>query len=131
MAMGELVSKSLRGSAMSSISRRDFLRTSSAAALGLGVVREARAQTQAGTQWDTGNLRHLLPTVSDTRMLIKASFSTPLDEAPTLRVGDMAVRGQMTDTRGGYWSFDAAGLEPNRRYTLSLVGARGGALAAP
>src|SRR5262249_25365365 len=87
--------------------------------------------TQAGSQWDGGSLRHLLPTVSDTRMLIKASFSTPLDEAPILRVGDTAVRGQMTDTRGEYWSFDAVGLQPNRRYTLALVGARGGALTAP
>jgi hypothetical protein len=37
---------------------------------------------------DAGNLRHLLPTVSDTRMLIKASFNAPLAAAPTLRVGD-------------------------------------------
>src|SRR4051812_31221988 len=116
---------------MSGINRRDFLSASSAAAFGFGVAAEAHAQTQADTQWDAGNLRHLLPTVSDTRMLIKASFATPLDEAPILRVGDMGIRGQMTDTRGGYWSFSAAGLQPNRRYTLSLVGAGGRALAAP
>jgi len=116
---------------MSGINRRDFLRSSSAAALGFGVAIEARAQTPSSADWDAGSLRHLLPTVSDTRMLIKASFSAPLDEAPSLRVGDLVVRGQMTDTRGGYWSFDADGLQPNRRYALSLVAARGRALAAP
>lgn len=116
---------------MSDINRRDFLRASSVAALGFGVVSEARAQTELGASWDAGNLRHLLPTVSDTRMLIKASFSRPLDEPPDLHVGDTTVRGQMTDTRGGYWSFDVAGLQPNQRYTLSLVGPRGVPLAAP
>jgi hypothetical protein len=115
------------------MNRRDFLRASSAAALGFGVPAEAFAQarTAPAARWDAGSLHHLLPTVSDSRMLIKASFDAPLGEAPTLRVGDMAVRGQMTDTRGSHWSFDAIGLQPARRYSLSLTSGNGRALAEP
>jgi hypothetical protein len=43
--------------------------------------------------WDAGQLTHLLPTVSDTPILIKASFSKPLSGAPVLRVGSMRVQG--------------------------------------
>ena len=60
--------------------RRDFLRASSAAVLGFGLPAEAFAQatTPTNPQWDAGRLRHLLPQVSDSQMLIKASFSTPM-----------------------------------------------------
>src|SRR5262249_48665271 len=34
-------------------------------------------------QWDAGRVRHLLPTVSDNRVLVKASFRSPLMEAPS------------------------------------------------
>ena len=78
-----------------SFNRREFLRASTATALGIGLPGELFAQ--AGTApapsagaWDAGLVRHLLPTVSDTRMLIKASFNTQLTDAPTLRVGDAA-----------------------------------------
>ena len=117
---------------MSTINRRDFLRASSAAALGLGLPAEPYAQAVAasGAQWDAGSLRHLLPTVSDTRMLVKASFNRPLAEAPTLHVDDIAVRGRMSDTGGEHWHFHATGLRPGRRYSLSLTG-NGRALAQP
>src|SRR5215208_6107818 len=75
------------------------------------------------TEWDSGRLRHLLPTVSDTEMLIKASFLQPLTAAPTLGIGAARVRGSMNDTRGEFWQFRAAGLRPAKRYTLSLTGA--------
>jgi len=125
------------------MNRRDFLRASSAAALGFGVADEAQAQatqapatqaqatTAASAQWDAGTLRHLLPQVSDSRMLIKASFTTPLAEAPVLRVGEAAVLGRMGDTRGEHWHFYATDLEPGRRYALSLADSRGRALAQP
>jgi len=118
---------------MSFISRRDFLRASSAAALGFGVAAEAHAQatTAAPAQWDAGALRHLLPQVSDSRVLLKASFSTPLLETPTLRVGEAAVRGRMGDRRGEHWHFYATDLQPGRRYTLSLSDSNKRALCAP
>src|ERR1700733_10932241 len=89
--------------------RRTFLRSSAATALSLAVPADLFAQAASApapsANWDAGGLRHLLPTVSDTRMLIKTSFSTPLTEAPTLSVGGTSVRGRMDDTRGEHWHF--------------------------
>ena len=117
---------------MNPINRRDFLRASSAAALGFGVAAEAQAQVPAATaQWDAGALRHLLPTVSDTRMLIKASFNAAQSSAPTLQIGDTSVRGRMSDSRGEYWHFYATGLQPGRRYPLALIGSDGWTLSQP
>lgn len=109
--------------------RRKFLRSSTAAALSLAVPADLFAQAVSASAptsavWDAGSLRHLLPTVSDTRMLIKASFSTPLTDAPTLNVGGTLVRGRMGDTHGEHWHFYATDLRPAQRYTLSLVGTR-------
>ncbi|MEP7070713.1 MAG: hypothetical protein ABI789_15800 [Usitatibacter sp.] len=121
---------------MNLIQRRDFLRASSAVALSAMVpadlfAQSAGARTPIDTQWDAGVVRHLLPTVSDTRMLIKASFSAPQDAEPRLRVGDVTVRGRMGDTRGEHWHFDAMDLAPGRRYSLSLADSRGKALCQP
>ena len=121
---------------MNPIQRREFLRASSAVALSAAIPADLFAQSAAvrppaDKQWDAGTLRHLLPTVSDTRMLIKASFSAPLDAEPRLRVGDVTVRGRMSDTRGEHWHFHATDLAPGRRYALSLMGSRGEALCEP
>ena len=86
--------------------------------------------SSAGT-WDPGRLRHILPTVSDTRMLIKASFTAPLTAPPTLRVGTATVRGRMNDTAGECWQFYAAGLAPGRRHSLSLAAADARPLCQP
>ena len=85
---------------------------------------------QAGG-WDAGRVRHLLPAVSDSRMLVKASFRIPLAAAPTLRIGTLAVRGRMNDTAGECWQFHATGLSPARRFVLSLTAADGSALCQP
>src|ERR1700682_3918998 len=116
--------------------RRKFLRSSAATALSLTVPTDLFAQAVSvpapgSATWDAGDLRHLLPRVSDTRMLIKASFSTPLTDAPTLSVGGTSVRGRMGDTRGEHWHFYATDLKPGRPYRLSLFGARGAALCSP
>ena len=76
-------------------------------------------------------MRHILPTVSDTRMLIKVSLATPQTEAPTLRVGNTSVRGRMSDTRGEFWQFHVTDLAPGRPHRLSLVGPRGRSLCQP
>jgi hypothetical protein len=81
--------------------------------------------------WDAGQVRHLLPSVSDTRILIKASFAKPLTGAPTLHVGASTFRGSMNDTEGAFWQFDASGLQPGRRHALSLTGAGGKSLCEP
>ena len=71
-----------------SIDRRKFLRGSAGAALALGLpddlIAQAATATAPASSWDAGGVRHLLPAVSDTRMLIKASFDAPMADAPTL-----------------------------------------------
>src|SRR5215213_7023499 len=116
------------------LSRRDFLRSSTAAVLAPAMSMETFAQPALrppSSGWDTGALRHVLPTVSDTRILLKASFNTPLSDAPRLRVGELTVEGQMTDTQGEHWSFFASDLAPNRPYRLSLIGAGSRLLSEP
>ncbi len=81
--------------------------------------------------WDTGRVRHLLPTVSDSRVLIKVSFDGPLTAPPTLRIGSSRVAGRMNDTAGVFWQFHATGLKPDRPYSLALTGSGGRALCEP
>jgi hypothetical protein len=121
---------------MSATNRREFLRASGAVALSAAVPPDLFAQAlttalPASSAWDSGSVRHLLPTVSDSRMLIKVSFRTPLTDAPTLRVGDTSVRGRMGDTRGEFWNFHATDLEAGRPHRLSLTGEGGRALCEP
>jgi len=114
--------------------RRDFLFGS----LGAAILASWSADSWAdqttpprSPTWDAGRVRHLLPTVSDTRMLIKTSFTQPLAAAPTLRIGTVRIAGRMNDTAGECWQFYAAGLTPGHRYSLSLTDASGGALCEP
>ena len=106
--------------------RRDFLRASAAGTVLGGVSPEMWAQSArpaggAGGAWNNGYLLHLLPTVSNSELLIKASFAATLNVPPILRVGSRNVAGRMTDTRGQMWQFHATGLEPARRYPLALL----------
>src|SRR5262249_59792238 len=87
------------------------------AGVGFSLTAPADLLAQATTSppestWDAGQVRHLLPTVSDTRMLIKASFKAPLATAPTLRVGSATARGRAGDTRGEHWHFYVTALAP-------------------
>ena len=114
--------------------RREFLTGTMGAALLASLPADGfaqRAPTPASTAWDAGQLRHLVPAVSDSAMLIKASFNAPLKSAPRLRVGATTASAQMTDTAGECWQFHAAGLEPGRPYQLSLTGSNGRALCQP
>jgi hypothetical protein len=124
--------------------RREFLASTVGATLGAavgpsfssGARPEGRAYTTLATQpatggWDAGRVRHLLPAVGESKILLKASFAAPLTAAPTLRVGSAAIRGRMNDTAGECWQFYADRLDPGRRYNLSLSGANGSALCQP
>ena len=78
--------------------------------------------TTSGEHWNQGRLRHLLPTVNDSRLRLKASVDSALTFTPQLHVGDRHVDGRMTDTAGECWEFDADGLDAGCLYTLSLAG---------
>lgn len=96
--------------------RRDFVIGAGSA----GVSPLLAAAGPAAQAWDQGLVAHLLPTVSHDRILIKASFTAPLTEAPELHVGDLRVRGQKTSPMGDFWQFDVAHLAPQTPYRLSL-----------
>jgi hypothetical protein len=118
------------------MNRRDFLRATSATAFGLGMPTDLFAQpvsmpARKDETWDAGKVRHILPQVSATGLLVKTSFGEPLVDEPSLRVGDTTVRGRMSDTHGEYCQFYVADLQPGRRYTLSLFGKSGRALCQP
>ena len=116
--------------------RRDFLKASTAATLLANapadlIASAAHAAAPPDGAWDAGMVRHLLPTVSDSRLLIKVSFSTAQSSAPVLHVGGTSVRGRMSDTRGEFWHFHASDLRSSRPHRLSLTGNRGRALCQP
>ena len=114
--------------------RREFLRGTMGAAILAARPAEAFAPQQApqlSHSWDAGQLRHLLPTVSDTRVLIKASFNQPLKGTPILRINGTAVAGRMSDTQGEFWQFYASGLGPGRKHRLALVAGNRKALCEP
>ena len=115
--------------------RRDFLRATATGSLLAALPSELLSQTSARPStagaWNHGAVRHLLPAVSDTQLLLKASFEAPLSEPPVLRIGSITVPGRMTDTRGEMWAFHATGLAPARRYPLSLTARGGRSLCEP
>src|SRR5262245_42920272 len=114
--------------------RREFLRGGMGAAILAAWPADLfaqRASSPADRTWDAGQVRHLLPTVSDSRILLKASFTKPLKGTPSLRVGSATIRGSMNDTEGEFWQFYATGLQPGRRYSLSLIGADRKGLCQP
>ncbi len=103
---------------MSVLDRREFLAASAGGALA------------AATKWNPGPIRHILPAVSDRRMLVKVSFTEPVERA-ALRIGRERVAGVRADSRGRYWWFDRGGLEPAREYKLQLTGPRDRPLGDP
>jgi hypothetical protein len=105
--------------------RRRFLTAGSGATVLASLPRDLLADPgtpPVTTTWDSGQLQHLLPTVSDSSILIKASFMQPLSDAPVLRAGNRTTRGVLNDTQGQFWQFRVGDLQPGRRYTLSLRG---------
>jgi hypothetical protein len=76
-------------------------------------------------------VEHLLPTVSDRRLLLKASFRAPLSESPRLLVAGRSHVGEPTGSRGKFWAFDADGLPPLATLQLELVSHAGRPLCDP
>lgn len=102
--------------------RRDFIR-----AVPIAVSMSA----QTSRSWQAGTVRHLLPTVSERRILLKSSFTRSLDKPPVLKAGKHSVAGHATGTRGKFWSFDMDGLAPGQQYTLELFDAQKRPLCDP
>lgn len=114
--------------------RRQMLTQSIAAgaALALG-ANEGSAQTSPapGTVWNHGKLAHVLPTASHNRLLLKASFSSPLESAPSATIAGTRIAGRPTGLAGTTWSFDARELKPDTAYVIELKDSSNRALSEP
>jgi hypothetical protein len=112
--------------------RRDFLiGAASVATAALSSSTANAAQARSNRTWNSGDVAHLLPAATHERFLIKTSFRTPHRVPPVLLAGGRKVSARAGDTLGFFWAFDVGGLEPNRRYTLQILDARGRALCDP
>ena len=112
-------------------SRRQFLKSSSSLALSGVFSSEVFADLNRSalsrqvSSWDQGMVKHILPTVNDTQMLIKISLKSGLMSPPTLKVGTKRVMGKMEDSQGEHWSFYVDYLVPNKPYQLHLLDGNG------
>ncbi|HEV8153636.1 MAG TPA: hypothetical protein VGP78_11905, partial [Solirubrobacteraceae bacterium] len=116
--------------------RRELLRQGAGAAaasvLGGWWIEAAAAAPPVPTGgFDAGPLQHVLSTATHDRLLIKASFARPLEEAPRLRVAGSTVRGRRSDLAGRFWRWDVDGLAPGRAHGLHLRDDRGRNLTEP
>ncbi len=76
------------------------------------------------SEWDHGSVVHILPAVSENRILLKTSFEIALSN-PRLDVNGTKFPGMQMDTAGYFWCFDAPNLNPNTTYLLTLEDALG------
>ncbi len=81
--------------------------------------------------WNSGPLKHIIPTANHERFLIKISLQAPVTEPPKLRVGDKAVSGARTDVVGRCFQFDVNDLQPATEYELQLLDSDNGKLSDP
>ena len=127
---------------LSPVKRREFLRKTVGGMAGAWLStwpwQKLAAQQDlnpAEEDWDSGIVRHLLPAVNESKMLIKASFSRALTKAPRLNIQSdsekKAVGGFLNDTTGIFWQFYAAELRPDTEYELSLQDGDGNSLCEP
>jgi phosphodiesterase/alkaline phosphatase D-like protein len=65
-------------------------------------------------------IRHILPTVTDTRISISCSLAQPV-QSLLLRVSNEVYTGEQRDSEGAHWSFTAKDLIPNTQYELQLL----------
>ena len=103
--------------------RRDFM-TGLIGTGALAAIPVTDGAASGEASWKSGSIEHILATVNDRRLLLKASFQRPISN-PLLVVGGRRIAGQRTDTEGRFWEFDARNLQPRHTYTLSLVDSAG------
>ncbi len=103
------------------MNRRSFLSVPAATASFFGLASEGHASAATPHQWVQGEVLHILPSVSDTELLIKVSLSTAQKNAPVLQIAGRPVKGEQTDSQGFFWQFHATKLTPATDYRLTLM----------
>jgi len=111
---------------VNSLNRREFLEVS-AGTLAASVIGLPSA-VDSESNWNQGQIVHIIPTSNHERFLIKASFKSPQTAPPILTVSGKPVSGFQTDPRGRFWRFDVASLEPGTQYELRLTDSGGSPL---
>lgn len=66
------------------------------------------------------DIRHILPTVTDTLFSISVSVGQPRSKLQ-LSIDGKEVTGLKMDSKGRFWSFHADGLSPSKTYELQLL----------
>jgi phosphodiesterase/alkaline phosphatase D-like protein len=113
------------------VTRRRFLTLGAASAGLMSLGAYGSGSVRESEPWDRGDLAHLLPLVNHRRMLIKSSFTKPLDFVPRLNIDGQEIAGLQSDSDGRFWQFDLDDLEPAREYILQLTNQRGKPLCDP
>jgi len=103
------------------MNRRSFLSVSAATASIFGFASAGHTGAAEPGQWSQGEVLHILPTVSDTELLVKVSLSTAQSKPPRLQIGGRSIKGEQTDTHGFFWQFHATQLTPATGYRLALM----------
>ena len=89
----------------------------------------ASASLFAEDEWDSGPVKHLIPSVNHEQVSLKVVFSRKVT-APWLVLNGKKVAGRPTDSVGFGYAFDATGLVPGTSYELVLKDS-GGPLTNP
>lgn len=102
--------------------RKSFIKTSIILGTGLPFIGCLNDRTQTGVEesnWNAGDVAHILPTVNHQQILVSTSFKRVV-KAPILQVGHLSFEGQMRDSQGYFWAFDCQGLQAKTAYDLRL-----------
>ena len=71
--------------------------------------------------WNSGNVRHLLPSFDHEKILVKVSLHSPVNTL-LLKINNDEIIGKQNDPAGRFWQFYKEGLEPNSSYKLQILG---------
>lgn len=93
--------------------RRTFLQTLAGAVSALVLPKRSGADNKRG------EIRHILPVVSDTEFAISLSLYSPRANI-SLIVGEHSFAGEQRDSNGQFWLVRAHGLNPDSVYQLQL-----------
>ncbi|KAF2330878.1 hypothetical protein [Flavobacterium nitrogenifigens] len=109
---------------MTNFTRRKFVQTVARAALlnavAMPFLSFAAEPENETSDWDAGQLAHIIPGANHERFLIKTSFKMALQDKPYLLVNGRKVIGEKTDTEGRFWRFDVQSLNPSTVYKLRI-----------
>jgi hypothetical protein len=104
------------------VNRKQFIQSSIILGSGLPFLGCGQSKPQSSnniSNWNSGEVSHILPTVNHHEMLISTSYLRPVLN-PVLKIGNRTVNGQKRDSKGLFWAFHAQELQDNTSYDLQI-----------